>query len=675
MKAPVPRQAHDEGPGRPSSLLALLSPPAASAQPPEPRRLLERQTEAMDLSRVLAPAESFRPYPTIDDRDAWYEGPGGTAARIRRRSREAARDAVGGASGHPLPGLRARRQPQPLRDAPLLAAREARRLLVLGELLEGRAASPTRSPTALWLICEESFWGVPAARRRAEARGGPARRHGADRRPLRRRDGRAARVDRLPDRRPARRRPPARARAPPPRGGPAHPDPGARARRLLVDGLHAAARSTTGTRGSTRTGWRRAAPRARSGSGARARCAKIARSLDRFVDAYPDDGGCDEGPAYWGRAGASLFEALELLHAATGGRVDVYREPLVREIGRYIARAYIAGDYYVNIGDALGQGRRPSRSSSSATAGRPATRRSPRFGACLAARRGPYGPGDVAGLRQPRAAPCRRSSREATSKPPRPSSRSRGDVWLPDLQMMAAREKPGTTDGLYVAAWGGHNGAEPQPQRRRQLDRLRRRPARARRRRAWRSTRRRPSARGATRSGRCSRRGTTCPSINGVDQRDGASFRARDVAFAPGRVPCASRWTSRPRTRPRRRSSRYRRDGDARPPAGRDRPRRGLRARRLPRAGAAPLPDAAAEPDVATPGRVRARGRAATPPRRPPGPTCSSTTRSASPRASRRRRSPTLRLPPVWGDRLYRITLAARACSTSGRHRFVVRPE
>jgi hypothetical protein len=47
--------------------------------------------------------------------------------------------------------------------------------------------------------------------------------------------------------------------------------------------------------------------------------AKIARSLDRFIDAYPDDGGCDEGPSYWGRAGASLFESLELLHAATGG--------------------------------------------------------------------------------------------------------------------------------------------------------------------------------------------------------------------------------------------------------------------------------------------------------------------------------------------------------------------
>ncbi len=32
-----------------------------------------------------------------------------------------------------------------------------------------------------------------------------------------------------------------------------------------------------------------------------------------------------------------------------------------------------------------------------------------------------------------------------------------GDVWLPDLQVMAAREKPGASAGLYLAAKGGHN--------------------------------------------------------------------------------------------------------------------------------------------------------------------------------------------------------------------------
>ena len=40
---------------------------------------------------------------------------------------------------------------------------------------------------------------------------------------------------------------------------------------------------------------------------------KILRTLDVFLDIYPEDGGCDEGPGYWGRAGASLFDCLDLL--------------------------------------------------------------------------------------------------------------------------------------------------------------------------------------------------------------------------------------------------------------------------------------------------------------------------------------------------------------------------
>jgi hypothetical protein len=32
-----------------------------------------------------------------------------------------------------------------------------------------------------------------------------------------------------------------------------------------------------------------------------------------MLGVYHDDGGCDEGPGYWNRAGASLFECLDLL--------------------------------------------------------------------------------------------------------------------------------------------------------------------------------------------------------------------------------------------------------------------------------------------------------------------------------------------------------------------------
>ena len=79
---------------------------------------------------------------------------------------------------------------------------------------------------------------------------------------------------------------------------------------------------------------------------------KILTSLDRFLDSYHDDGGCDEGPGYWGRAGASLFECLDLLHSASGGGLNYFDLPLVRQIGAYIYKVHIAGDWYVNFADA-----------------------------------------------------------------------------------------------------------------------------------------------------------------------------------------------------------------------------------------------------------------------------------------------------------------------------------
>ena len=44
---------------------------------------------------------------------------------------------------------------------------------------------------------------------------------------------------------------------------------------------------------------------------------KILRCLDNFLCGYGDDGGCDEGPGYWGVAAAALFDCLDLLYAAT----------------------------------------------------------------------------------------------------------------------------------------------------------------------------------------------------------------------------------------------------------------------------------------------------------------------------------------------------------------------
>lgn len=79
---------------------------------------------------------------------------------------------------------------------------------------------------------------------------------------------------------------------------------------------------------------------------------KVILSLDKFLNGYPDDGGCDEGPSYWGAAGALLYESLELLYKVTNGRFDVYDNPLVQNVGKYFYKANIHAPYFLNFADA-----------------------------------------------------------------------------------------------------------------------------------------------------------------------------------------------------------------------------------------------------------------------------------------------------------------------------------
>ncbi|MBN1642140.1 MAG: heparinase II/III family protein [Anaerolineae bacterium] len=182
--------------------------------------------------------------------------------------------------------------------------------------------------------------------------------------------------------------------------------------------------------------------------------AKSMRSIDRFVGPYPRDGGCDEGPGYWGRAGASLLDCLELLHSASDGQIDLYDEPLVREIGRFIYRVQIDDEYFVNFADA-----------SAIVTPAPAVvfRYGQRIGdpdlmalgAWLAQDQDLLHPsGDRRGSLS-RVLPTIFWLDEILSVEPRmPLPR---DVWLDQIQVAVARDRAGSSAGLYVAAKGGHN--------------------------------------------------------------------------------------------------------------------------------------------------------------------------------------------------------------------------
>ena len=73
--------------------------------------------------------------------------------------------------------------------------------------------------------------------------------------------------------------------------------------------------------------------------------------LDNFINCYPEDGGCDEGPTYWNAAAACLFDALEILEYMSDGHISIYLEPLIKAMGEYEPRMNITGNYFVNFAD------------------------------------------------------------------------------------------------------------------------------------------------------------------------------------------------------------------------------------------------------------------------------------------------------------------------------------
>ena len=190
---------------------------------------------------------------------------------------------------------------------------------------------------------------------------------------------------------------------------------------------------------------------------------RIMETLDRFLANYPRDGGCDEGPQYWRRAGGCLLDCLEILHSATGGRLDVYGEPLVKEIGRFILRAWIADDWFVNFADAPAI-LRPEAWPVFRYGQRIGDRGLEEFGSWLARRQ------DLG--RRPMQAEQRNAPDMARLLPTlfhleellgeggsaiRTVPAAQLAVWLPDIQVMAARDTQADSAGFFLAAKGGHN--------------------------------------------------------------------------------------------------------------------------------------------------------------------------------------------------------------------------
>jgi hypothetical protein len=182
---------------------------------------------------------------------------------------------------------------------------------------------------------------------------------------------------------------------------------------------------------------------------------KILKCLDNFLNPYPQDGGCDEGPGYWNRAGGSLYDCLELLYSASNGQIDLFAHPLIKEIGRYIYRVYISYPYFINFADAAAKIHADSSLifrygksiGDSDMMG---------FGSFLAKEQdlgNDYIRGSFGSLG--RILPLLFHLDELLEAEPKEPLVQ--DFWLPELQVMGARSSKGSTKGFYVAAKGGHN--------------------------------------------------------------------------------------------------------------------------------------------------------------------------------------------------------------------------
>jgi Heparinase II/III-like protein len=430
------------------SLALAAAPQRALAQAGKKRNLLAGVWSPEKVASAIAASERFHPYPAAAERTGWEALP------------EDARSALTAAGERQLKTawdvLPATLMLEYARDgnrSRFEAARDRRRnklqALAVAECVENQGRFVDEIANGIWLICEETFWGVPAHLGAQKAGVGlpdvtepivelfSAETASLLAWTLYLLEPQLARVSKLL---------PERIRL-------------ETERRILTPCLTRDF-SWMGFDGRPVNNWNpwiasnwltaalliEADPRRRRDS-----VYKIVRCLDNFLNGYADDGGCDEGPSYWGRAGASLFDCLELLQQASAGALDVFHEPLIRQIGLYICRAHICNEWYTNFADAPARVypngdlvyRYGERTGDESMMG---------HGAFAAFYRSEGGiPGDSIGRQLPALFHL-----AALRKAPRKQALLR-DAWLPGIQVMAARRAEGSAEGLYLAAQGGHN--------------------------------------------------------------------------------------------------------------------------------------------------------------------------------------------------------------------------
>lgn len=170
--------------------------------------------------------------------------------------------------------------------------------------------------------------------------------------------------------------------------------------------------------------------------------------LDNFINWYPEDGGCEEGPTYWNAGAACLYDCLELLDDMTNGYINIFDTPFIKAMGEYEARVNISGNYFVNFAD--------SRSTASLNA-----EMLQRFGKrCSSDILHAFGYAMSFNNAWFDTAICYRTFRSLIT----PMINAEGfkpcaarDTYLPHLKIMALRDTENPDEGVLFAMKGGNN--------------------------------------------------------------------------------------------------------------------------------------------------------------------------------------------------------------------------
>jgi len=189
---------------------------------------------------------------------------------------------------------------------------------------------------------------------------------------------------------------------------------------------------------------------------------RIARSVDAYLNDYWPDAAEEEGPGYYSRSVLSLFEVIWTLESATGNATRIFANPFLDAMGRFILNVHIAGDDYVAYGDAHRKAA-PSGDVLYRFGKTVHDEELAAFGAFYAAKSGwnASGPGLASALNEnltslSRSLPALLGANEVRSAPAHDVLVR--DAWYPQFGLMTARQKAGSTDGMYVAVLAANNG-------------------------------------------------------------------------------------------------------------------------------------------------------------------------------------------------------------------------